>query len=68
MLRRRNATSTWGIGSASTHFAMYEHDEDDPKRPRPVRNHKKRSNAAESAESRGPLRKDDDRDRHRHVV
>lgn len=47
---------------------MYSDDEGDPKKLRPVRVKKKGTNAAESAESIAPLRKDDDRDRHRHVV
>ena len=44
-------------------------DEDDPKKPRPVRLPKKGTNAVEAAEGAPWLiRKDDDRDRHRHVV
>lgn len=47
-----------------------EHDEeDDPKKPQPVPFTRKRSNPAEVAEA-VPCRKrkDDERDRHRHVV
>ena len=46
---------------------MRDHDEDDPKRPHPVRITTKRSNSTEAAEA-VPVRKDDERDRHRHVV
>jgi hypothetical protein len=49
---------------------MRDYDEDDPKKPQPVRVPKKGTNEAEAAES-APwlrLRKDDERDRHRHVV
>jgi hypothetical protein len=48
---------------------MREYDEEDPKKPQPVRAHKKGSNAYEAAEA-APWRqalKDPDRDRHRHV-
>jgi hypothetical protein len=50
--------------------AMRDHDEEDPKKPQPVRVPGKGINAAEAAEAAPwlPLRKDDDRDRHRHVV
>jgi hypothetical protein len=42
----------------------------DPKKPQPVRVPKKGTNAAEAAETAPwrPLRKDGDRDLHRHVV
>jgi hypothetical protein len=46
---------------------MRDDDEDDPKKPQPVWLVKKRSNPTEAAEA-VPIRKDDDRDRHRHVV
>ncbi|HEX8114130.1 MAG TPA: hypothetical protein VF516_40645 [Kofleriaceae bacterium] len=42
-------------------------DEEDPKTPHPVSTVKKRSNPAETAEA-VPIRKDDERDHHRHVV
>jgi hypothetical protein len=48
---------------------MRDYDEDDPKKPQPVRISKKRSNSLETAEA-APWRatlKDIDRDRHRHV-
>jgi hypothetical protein len=48
---------------------MRRDDEDDPKKPRPVKVPKKGTNAVEAAEGLPwLLRKDDDRDRHRHVV
>ena len=46
---------------------MRDYDEEDPKKPQPVWPMKKRSNPAESADA-VPIRKDDERDRHRHVV
>jgi hypothetical protein len=46
---------------------MRDYDEEDPKKPQPVRILEKRSHPAESSEA-VPCRKDDDRDRHRHVV
>jgi len=46
---------------------MRDYDEEDPKKPRPVWTLKKRSNPSEAAEA-VPVRKDDERDRHRHVV
>lgn len=42
---------------------MRYYDEDDPKRPRPVNDAKKREGWAE----RGESRKDNERDHHRHV-
>jgi len=47
---------------------MRDHDQEDPKKPRPVGAVKKRTNPLESAEGI-PWRhlKDDDRDRHRHL-
>ena len=42
---------------------MYD-DEEDPKKPRPVRDARKRDGAAECAEAR----KDEGRDHHRHVI
>jgi hypothetical protein len=42
-------------------------EEDDPKKPQPVPFTRKRSNPAEVAEA-VPSRKDDERNRHRHVV
>jgi len=46
------------------------HDEQDPKKPRPVRIPRKGIGTPESAEAAPwrPLRKDLDRDHHRHVV
>ena len=46
------------------------HDEADPKTPRPVWIPRKGSNELEAAEAQPwrPIRKDTDRDRHRHVV
>ena len=46
---------------------MRDHDEEDPKAPHPVWILKKRSHPAETREAI-PIRKDDDRDHHRHVV
>jgi hypothetical protein len=46
---------------------MRDYDEEDPKKPRPLRITKKHSNSAEAAEA-VPVRKDDERDHHRHVV
>jgi hypothetical protein len=40
---------------------------DDPKKPRPTDIRKKGTNAVEGDESGEPLRKDSDRDHHRHV-
>jgi hypothetical protein len=48
---------------------MRDEDEDSPKKPRPVRVRKKGSNATEAVEGAPWLiRKDDDREHHRHVV
>jgi hypothetical protein len=49
---------------------MRFYEDEDPKKPQPVRNPKKGSNAFESAEAAPwrSTRKDVDRDRHRHVV
>jgi hypothetical protein len=49
---------------------MRDYDEEDPKKPQPVRVQKKRTNTPEAAEATPwrLLRKDHDRDRHRHVV
>ena len=49
---------------------MRDYDEEDPKKPQPVRVPLKGTNAYEAAESAPwrPIRKDLDRDRHRHVV
>jgi hypothetical protein len=45
------------------------HDEEDPKKPQPIAVAKKRSNGVEATEATpGLIRKDHDRDRHRHVV
>lgn len=46
-----------------------EFDDEDPKSPRPVTFAKKRTNSMEAREALpwSQLRKDDDRDRHRHV-
>lgn len=50
---------------------MRYHDEDDPKKPRPVSIRRKGDNAFEAQEYAprevSPLRKDGDIDRHRHV-
>ena len=49
---------------------MHDHDEQDPKKPQPVRGRKKGSNQDEAAEA-APWRhtlEDRDRDRHRHVA
>jgi hypothetical protein len=46
---------------------MCDHDEEDPKTPHPVSILKKPSNPAETREAI-PIRKDDERDHHRHVV
>jgi len=46
---------------------MRDYDEDDPKKPQPVRILKKRSNPAEACDA-VPCRKDNERERHRHVV
>lgn len=48
---------------------MRDYDEEDPKKPRPVRVLRKGPNALESGEAnrRRPTRSDDDLDRHRHV-
>jgi len=48
---------------------MRNDDEDDPKKPQPVAVTKKTTNAHEGAEREPwPIRKDNDRDRHCHVV
>jgi len=49
---------------------MRDYEEDDPKKPQPVRDSKKATNHAEAAEAGRwrLIRKDDDRDHHRHVV
>lgn len=59
-----------GIGSAQHWLAMRTHEDQDPKKPQPVRTRKKGSNSAEIAEVTPwrNARKDLDRDRHRHVV
>jgi len=46
---------------------MREYDEEDPKKPHPVWTVKKRSSPTEASDA-VPVRKDGDRDRHRHVV
>lgn len=46
---------------------MRDYDEEDPKKPQPVRILKKGSNSTEASEA-VPCRKDDERNRHRHVV
>jgi hypothetical protein len=46
---------------------MRDYHEEDPKRPHPVWITKKQSSPAEASEA-VPIRKDNDRDRHRHVV
>lgn len=49
--------------------AMREYDEEDPKNPRPITTQKKRTNPLEAGEALPwrHLRKDDERDRHRHI-
>ena len=48
---------------------MRDHDEEDPRKPHPLRPVKKDTNADEAVEIPWlHTRKDDDRDRHRHVV
>jgi len=48
---------------------MRDYDEEDPRKPYPVRPFRKPVGAAEAVETPWRLvRKDDDRDRHRHVV
>jgi hypothetical protein len=56
-----------GTGSAPSQLAMRDDSEEDPKTPHPVWILKKHSSPAEAAEAI-PIRKDDDRDHHRHVV
>jgi len=46
---------------------MRDYHEEDPKKPHPLWSTKKRSNPTESAEA-VPIRKDNERDHHRHVV
>ena len=46
---------------------MRDYDEQDPKAPHPVSIMKKRSNPTEATEA-VPIRKDAERDHHRHVV
>jgi len=48
---------------------MREFDDEDPKRPRPVTTPKKRTNPLEASEGVpwAHLRKDAERDRHRHI-
>jgi hypothetical protein len=46
---------------------MRDYEEEDPKKPQPTRITKKRSNPSEASDA-VPCRKDDHRDRHRHVV
>jgi hypothetical protein len=46
---------------------MRDYDEEDPKKPHPLSITKKRSNPAEASEAI-PIRKDGERDHHRHVV
>jgi hypothetical protein len=58
-----------GTGSAHFFSTMRHDDEDDPKKPRPVQVPKKGTNAVEASEGvPWLLRKDGDRDHHRHVV
>jgi hypothetical protein len=58
-----------GTAHAKFFRVMRHDDEDDPKKPQPVAVTKKGTNALEAAEgSRWLNRKDDDVDRHRHVV
>lgn len=49
--------------------AMREYDEQDPKNPRPITTQKKRTNPMEASEALpwSHIRKDDERDRHRHI-
>lgn len=46
---------------------MRDYYEEDPKKPHPVWSTKKRGNPGEASEA-VPIRKDNDRDQHRHVV
>lgn len=46
---------------------MRDYEEEDPKKPHPLRITKKHWNPAEASEA-VPVRKDDHHDRHRHVV
>jgi len=46
---------------------MRDDEDEDPKKPQPVWSARKRSNSAEASEA-VPCRKDNERDRHRHVV
>ena len=50
-------------------IAMREYDEEDPKNPRPITTQKKRTNPLEASEALpwSHIRKDDERDRHRHL-
>ena len=59
-----------GTGTAQIGSAMRDYNEEDPKKPRPVRLIKKGYSAGEAAEA-DPwrmTRQDIDADRHRHVV
>jgi hypothetical protein len=49
--------------------AMREYDEEDPKSPHPISTRKKGTNPREAYEGApwSHIRKDEDRDRHRHV-
>jgi hypothetical protein len=59
-----------GTGSALSRLAMRDYEDQDPKKPQPVRSAKKGSNGLETAEATPwrMTRKDIDADRHRHVV
>ena len=59
-----------GMRDAALPLAMRDYDDEgDPKSPRPVTTRRKGTNQAEAAEAFPwrHLRKDEDRDRHRHV-
>jgi hypothetical protein len=57
-----------GTRSAPGQDAMRDYDEGDPKKPHPVWVLKKKCSTPSEAVEAVPVRKDDERDRHRHVV
>jgi hypothetical protein len=68
---RRTSLCVDELGTARAKFcSVMRHDEEeDPKKPEPIAVTKKRTNGVEAAETNPWLvRKDSDRDRHRHVV
>jgi hypothetical protein len=56
----------------STHRVMRDYEEEDPGKPRPVHNKRRFKRTTNTEASEGDqwshLRKDNERDRHRHVV